>query len=1254
MRKIVFVSFVVIFCVKASAQDLSVTRLECASKIDPIAVDEEHPALSWQVQSRLRNVSQTAYRILVADDSASLAANRGNVWDSRRVLSDQSIQVSYDGAILQPGKLYFWKVKVWDNKQHVSRWSSLASWRMGLLSAADWRGASWISYQLLPDSLRTVPFVPGDGGEKWTGVRDTLPMLRKRFILDKRVKAATAYVCGLGQFELSVNGRKVGDHFLDPGWTQYDKRALYVAFDLTDYLSRGANAIGVMLGNGFYFIPGDRYRKMSGAYGNPKLICRVAIQFMDGTSEDIISDTNWKSAPGPVIWSSIYGGEDYDARLQQTGWDRPAFDDRAWKAAVRTTGPPELDAQMTEPLKIVQDFVPRRIFEAKPGQWVYDLGQNASGIPRLEVLGQRGSTVRITPSELLGDDSLASQQAIGEPVYFSYTLDGTGKETWQPKFMYYGFRYLQVKGAVPAGEPNPNHLPVILGLHGMHTRNAAVPTGHFSCSNPLFNQTFALIDWAIQSNTASIFTDCPHREKLGWLEEAHLVGPSIRYNYNIATLLRKVVRDMRVSQTPDGLIPDIAPEYTVFDGGFRDSPEWGSSGIMLPWYAWQWYGDRQILEESYPMMTRYADYLEKKSCDHLLTFGLGDWYDIGPKMPGESQLTPPGLTATAIYYYDLCIVTHTASMLGKVGDSVRYSRLAAEVRAAFNRNFFHAATRQYGTGSQTANAMALYMGLVGEGDTAAVLDHLIRDIRDHHNGLTAGDIGFRYLLRVLDDAGRSDVIFDMNSRTDVPGYGYQLIHGATALTESWQAYRNASNNHFMLGHLMEWFYSGLAGIRPAAGAIAFKDIVIRPEPVGDVMDVSASYLSPYGTISSQWVRHADSLTLTVSIPANTHATIWLPDGPSEQVWESGLPVASRRDVEFIGRREHRAVYKVGSGVYVFSCKTGVIAQNQWKVVRSGLIVAKPAFQQCHASTIVDISPGKLMAAWFGGSHEGANDVVIWTSTSVNGQWDVPVVRATGVMNDSLRYPCWNPVLFKNSVGKLFLFYKVGPSVRLWWGMVITSMDQGRTWSSPVRLPQGILGPIKNKPVQFSSGTILSPSSVETSAGWTVHLERSEDNGNSWSSIPLDSGGFDVIQPSILTYGDGRLQILCRSKQDAVIQSWSVDSGRSWSPLSWTTLPNPNSGIDAVTLHDGRQVIVYNPDLPGKEWSAGRGRLRVAVSEDGYHWTDILALENGTTEEYSYPAIIQAADGLLYITYTYNRKNIRYVAVRPASLSNKQR
>ena len=791
---------------------------------------------------------------------------------------------------------------------------------MGLLTPADWKSARWIAYDQLP-AAQVVP-LPIDGTKDSHAVNNVLPLLRKSFTAKKAVQKATLFISGLGQFEALLNGQKVGNHFLDPGWTKYDRLAQYVTFDVTNMVKSGPNALGIMLGNGFYYVPPnkERYIKLRTSFGYPKLICRLALDYADGSREDVVSDPSWRAAAGPITFSSVYGGEDYNARLEPAGWATAAFAAKGWQPVVTVDGPPKLVAQQQQPLQVFDTFKAQSISEPQPGKWVYDFGQNASGIIELQVRGHCGDTVRIAPGELLRADKTVTQFTSGEGYYFTYVLKGSGVETWRPRFSYYGFRCAQVRGGVPAGQPNPTGRPEIVQLAALHTRNAAARVGTFACSSDLFNRTNTLIDWAVQSNMASVFTDCPHREKLGWFEETHLMGGSIRYGYDIATLVRKVLGDMRASQTASGLVPATAPEYVEFAGGggiFRDTPEWGSAGIILPWYLYQWYGDRQALTENYDLMQRYVAYLGTKAQGHILAQGLGDWYDLGPKEPGVSQLTPMGVTGTAIYYYDLNILAKSARLLGKAADATAYEKLGAEVKTAFNARFFNPQTKQYATGSQTANAMALYLNLVAPADRAAVVENLVQELRSHDNRLTAGDIGYRYLLRALEDAGRSDVIFAMNSRADVPGYGYQLARGATSLTESWAALPTVSNNHFMLGHLMEWFYGGLAGIRPAEGAVAFDKIDIRPEPVGDVTSAKANYQSPYGLIGSDWKKTDKTFDLTVTIPANTTATIYLPAAAAASITEGGQSRAQHPELQLMDVGQGRARIKAGSGTYHF-------------------------------------------------------------------------------------------------------------------------------------------------------------------------------------------------------------------------------------------------------------------------------------------------------------------------------------------------
>lgn len=914
------VFILVLFSVTGYSQHLQVEHLTCEYKENPAGIEAAAPGLGWEIISDRRNVEATAYHILVADDPVLLNNNTGNIWDSKKVHSNQSIQIPYGGGKLLPATNYYWKVMVWDNFNQVSPWSEVAHWQMGLTEPADWKGANWIGYDQLADS--NLAILPVDGKKDTYTGNNLLPLMRKTFKVRKPIKQATLFISGLGHFELSINGEKAGDHFLDPGWTKYDQQALYVTFDLTHSLKQGKNALGVMLGNGFYYIPpvSGRYRKTKTAFGYPKMICRLVIRYADGTEDNVLSDRSWRTSKGPITFSSIYGGEDYDANLEQTGWDTPEFQAKKWKKPMVVDGPPLLNAQMADPVKVMEVFSPKQTTQLGPGNYTFDMGQNASGIPMIKVRGHKGDTIKIIPAELLNEDGTANQRSSGRHFYLYYILKGESIETWQPRFTYYGYRYLQIKGAVPAGENGNQSFPELLELKSLHVRNAAPTAGSFSSSSELFNRTNELIKWAINSNMVSLFTDCPHREKLGWLEEAHLMGNSLQYNYKLAQLGRKEVDDMRFSQTDSGLVPEIAPEYVKFEWGgdmFRDSPEWGSSSILMPWYLYLWYGDKKTLEHAYPMMQRYANYLKTKARGHLLRQGLGDWYDLGPNPPGVSQLTPMGVTGTAIYYYDLTIMGKIARLLGKLQDAAGYEQLAIEVRKAFNEVFFNKETKQYATGSQAANAMAVYMQLVEPQHKTAVIENIIKDIRSRNNSLTAGDIGYRYLLKVLHEAGRSDVIFDMNNRSDVPGYGYQLAKGATALTESWAALPANSNNHFMLGHIMEWFYQGLAGINQADGSVAYRQIIIKPEPVGDITSASGSYHSMYGTITSEWKMEGNVFDLHTSIPPNTTATLYLPAVAVNTITENGIDINEQQDIKLVGYENGRALVKLGSGDYHF-------------------------------------------------------------------------------------------------------------------------------------------------------------------------------------------------------------------------------------------------------------------------------------------------------------------------------------------------
>ena len=862
---------------------------------------------------------------MVSDDSLALTRNIANVWDSRKQTTAVSNGIAFNGKKLVSGKTYFWKVQVWHNTGQASGWSRIHSFTTGLLQPTDWNNAKWIGYADLHDSLVVVPGVHNPDARRLGNKlrqRTVIPLFRKEFVAKKSIANALIFISGLGHYELSMNGEKISNSFLAPGWTHYDKRILYNTYNVTAHVRKGSNAIGAIVGNGFYNINRERYYKLTVAYGLPKLICKLQLTYTDGTTEVIVSDNSWKTTPSPVLFSSIFGGEDYDANLEQQGWDRSQFDDRSWKEALVVKAPAgNLEAEKDFPVKVNDTISVTKISEPRKGVFVYDFGQNASGIIELKVKGKKGQVIKLSPAELITDSGLVNQNATGKPYYFAYTIKGDKVETWKPRFTYYGFRYVQVEGAVPSETNDNDSLPHLSSLLSFHTGNSAPSNGTFETSNELFNRINHLIRWAIKSNLQSVVTDCPHREKLSWLEQDYLMGGSIHANYEVYHLYRKLVYDMMDAQTPEGLVPDIAPEFVFFDDkgyGFRDSPEWGSAAVVVPWLLYKWYGDQDIIRTAYPMMKRYVEYLKSKSEAHIISYGLGDWFDYGPNRPGVAQLTPKALTATAIYYYDVKLLSTMAALLNDGAAANQYNKWAEEIKKAFNEKFFNAALKVYATGSQTAMSMPLCVGLVDEKHRDAVFKNLVDSIRASGKKLTAGDIGFHFLVQALHEGGASQLLYEMNYRDDVPGYGFQLRKGATALTESWPALAEVSNNHLMLGHIMEWFYAGLGGINQSENSVAYKEIIIRPEPVGDITYVKATRNSVYGTILSEWRKSGQGMEYQVRIPANSSATIYLPANQQSRISVNDELISASNSVRVLGIQEGRMVIKTGSGNYKFS------------------------------------------------------------------------------------------------------------------------------------------------------------------------------------------------------------------------------------------------------------------------------------------------------------------------------------------------
>lgn len=892
--KKLFLALLAMAALQANAK-LTVTKLTCNYQ-SGLAVTEGDLRLGWQMTSDTNGDKQTAYQITVFEN-----VTNKKVYNSGKVKSDQSQLIALP-RLTPNAHGYYWQVRVWDAKGKASDISSRQYIRVVPASlGGKWIGAITKKDAGLPEGrFSNSVFKKDEFKQKWANV-DTLSaksiIMRKEFTAKKRkVTDAVVYICGLGHYELKLNGTKVGDAEFAPLWSEYDKTVYYNVYDVTSLIANGGNAISVLLGNGFFNVQRlDRYSKLQTSFGAPQLMFRMDINYDDGTQQTILSDTDWKYDFSPITFNSIYGGESYDARLVQSGCSKAGFNDSKWRKAVVVEGPKgTLTPQTVQPVKIMERYgmkswnrIPADSLEAAskstkreidPSVFVADMGQNLAGFPEITVRGRRGQKVTLLVAEKLIRQGACDQRQTGRQHYYEYTLSGNGEETWHPRFSYYGFRYIQVEGAVLEGQPNPDNLPVLTKLNSCFIYNSAEEVSSFECSNSLFTDTHRLIERAERSNMQSVLTDCPHREKLGWLEQDHLCGPSLLYNYDMTRYVPKVIRDITDTQKQDGMVPTTAPQYVSFGNLFDDSPEWGSTLIILPFMYYGMYGDSTLITNNYTAMRRYVDYLTSRADNGIVSHGLGDWYDYGPWRAGFSRNTPIPLVATAHYILDLRLVADAACMTGNKADAEKYSALAEDVAKSFNREFYKPDSCMYGTGSQASNALPLCLGLTGK-NKQAVLKSLVDDIKAHGNRLTTGDVGNRYLFQTLAANGLNELLYTMLNHYETPGYGFQLKHGATTLTEQWDPRQGTSQNHFMMGQIDEWLFNTLGGIQNMPGTHGMRHLLIAPTLVGDLQYVKASTASLYGKIAV----NCSKTSLTVEIPVGSDATVVLPNGDRKQV-----------------------------------------------------------------------------------------------------------------------------------------------------------------------------------------------------------------------------------------------------------------------------------------------------------------------------------------------------------------------------------
>ena len=733
-----------------------------------------------------------------------------------------------------------------------------SSFAQDYFGGAQWIGAITRQQAHIPEGRYYQGAVLKESKSLWAKA-DTLSrrsiILRRSFKPWKTIKKAELRICGLGFYELTINNKKVGDAEFAPLWSDYDKSIFYNLYDVTSYLQLGDNEIRVLLGNGFYNEQGGRYHKLRISFGPPTLKFFLYVIYEDGMRERLLSDENWEWAPSPIVFNSIYGGEDYDARIEPTDW-KPVVIQEAPKGLLRK--------QIAKPVKIMEQFPVKKTLR-KDSLMVLDMGQNLAGYPEITVSGKPGQYLKITPAETLTPEGLCNQKQTGRPHYYTYILKGEGKETWHPRFSYYSYRYLQIEGDIK----------VLKDIKSCFIYNSAQRIGEFECSNPLINDTHKLIDRAIRSNWQAVWTDCPAREKLGWLEQDWLNGEALVYNYDAQSMIEQTMQNIVDAQHEDGSMPEIAPEYTQFTGSwakpFQESPEWGGAIIALPMLYWQHYGELSLAREYYEPMKRYINYLASQDSAYILKMGLGDWYDYGPGRAGFSQNTPMPLVATAHYYQWMCYMYVFAKQLGKRDEAYAFNQRAENIRQAFNREFYDAKRKTYGTGSQCSLALPLYLKLVPEKDYQAVLQNLIKDIHQHGDRLTTGDVGNRYLFYTLAKNGHRELLYKMLNHYDVPGYGYQIKKGQTTLTEQWNPDHGASMNHFMMAHIENLLIPDLLGIQRNGDLIE-----IAPHPVGDLTWCKGSTMSAQGKVSVSWKIKKDKFIMDIDIPEGGFADVYMP------------------------------------------------------------------------------------------------------------------------------------------------------------------------------------------------------------------------------------------------------------------------------------------------------------------------------------------------------------------------------------------
>lgn len=900
--------FFSLFIFGDSVAQVKIIRPLIEDQVNPISIDAATPRFSWQLSADgKRGVMQKAYEIKVFKIDAK--GGKSRVWSTGRVHSDQSVYVPYKGAPLESGTRYTWQVRIWDNTDNSGVWSEPAYWQMGLLKPTDWQ-AKWITPGFVEDSV----YRPS-------------PLFRKTFHVTKKIRSAVAYVTAHGLYEAKINGHRVGDSYLTPGWTSYNKRLQYQAYDVTTLLKEGANAVGAELGNGWYrgYVG---YNPKPGLYGKDiALLFQLMITYTDGTRATVLSDGSWKSSTGPVRFAEIYYGATIDNRKEQKGWSTANFDDKSWSGVKTNEFPKDiLVATYNEPVRKHEIFKPVKIFKTPKGEKVIDFGQNLVGWVQMKVTGHAGDKITISHAEVVDKaGNFYTENLRTARSQDVYILKGGGVETFEPQFTWQGFRYIRVEGY--PGDLKPENFTAVALYSDMR------PTGTFSCSNALINQLQHNIQWGQKGNFLDVPTDCPQRdERLGWTGDAQVFSRTASYNMDVHNFFAKWLKDVAADQYPSGSVPFVIPNVigkgTTGPGG---STGWADVATIIPWNMYLAYGDKRILEDQYASMKAWVNYMQQQSNNNLWNTGFhfGDWlfYSLNDDTDGSSAITNKYLIAQCFYGYSTQLLVNAANVLGKQDDVNYYTNLLAKIKEAYLKEYV-TPNGLISSDTQTAYVLALQFDMLPENLRQQAAARLVSNIRRYNNHLTTGFLGTPYLCHVLSRFGYPNVAYRLLLQDTYPSWLYPVKMGATTIWERWDGIKPDSTfetptmnsyNHYAYGAIGDWMYRVITGIDTKTDAPGYKQIVIKPTIGGGLLNANADYETSYGKITSHWKLENNNLLMDVDIPANTTAIIYIPvKGDNPAVSEGGKPVSAVPDIKPAASETGYVVLNVGSGSYHFS------------------------------------------------------------------------------------------------------------------------------------------------------------------------------------------------------------------------------------------------------------------------------------------------------------------------------------------------